>query len=145
MELAEVILDRVKRAWFQPEKPAQIRVRPASRAGIVLARWKCNLGLALFADGLGHLSILNPARQVGESALSIVAEKMATTPNGTLIGPVERGPRVYPGEAAFLLALTALAGIAVWFTLAACDVVKRGPSYELRQHVTQPLERSVRG
>lgn len=138
MELIEV----AKRAWMQPEAPMNVRVRPASSVGLVLARVKCNLGLALVASGLGHLSSLHPTRQVGESALSVVTEKLSTVPNNSFVKTMN-GPRFYAHEVLLVLLTIAVFVLAAWCFLAAADIVEPGPSYIIREHFTKPLERML--
>lgn len=140
----ELVIAAVKRVWYSPERPARVRVRPASAVGIWLARAKCNLGLAIFAWGLCHLSILHPVRQVGESSLAVISEQMARTPNGTFIEANMPGPRVYLRELAFVIVMAMLAVSSAWFFLAAFDVVAHSPAWEIKQHVTVPIEHAVR-
>lgn len=137
------VLSVLKRTWYHPERPARIRVRPASNLGLVMARAKVNLGLGLVANGLGDLGSLHPTRQVGESALSVVNRELSKAPRQSFM-PAQRGPIAYPGELlGAVVALFALT-ITAWFMLGALDLVPVGPGYEIRDHLTQPIVHLVR-
>lgn len=134
----EHVLAALKRVWYSPERPAEIRARPASSVGLVMARAKCNLGLALLWSGLGHMSDVHPTKVVGRSALGIVTEQLRETPRGSFIR-FQDGPAIYPREL-MGLGVFALFGIASgWWVLYAIGVVPLGLDDLIRLHVVDVL------